>query len=264
MKTPADNPLEYVRELNELAHKEDPTRIITSASNLNDDNELNRVTDAICWNKYFGWYGGNPDDLGAWADKVHAAYPQLKIGISEYGAGASIYHQQDSLKKVVPTGWWHPENWQTYYHMKSWGQISERPFIWGSFIWAFFDFGAAHRTEGDRPGINDKGLVTFDRKVKKDAFYYYKANWDKDNKFVYIAERRCKNRVNPQVDIMVFTNLPEASLWVNGQYMGKAKADKWATVRWENMSLIPGANRIEVKSVDKKKEYSDTVEWILQ
>lgn len=264
LKTPADNPLEYVRELNELAHKEDPTRIITSASNLNDDNELNRVTDAICWNKYFGWYGGNPDDLGAWADKVHAAYPQLKIGISEYGAGASIYHQQDSLKKVVPTGWWHPENWQTYYHMKSWGQISERPFIWGSFIWAFFDFGAAHRTEGDRPGINDKGLVTFDRKVKKDAFYYYKANWDKDNKFVYIAERRCKNRVNPQVDIMVFTNLPEASLWVNGQYMGKAKADKWATVRWENMSLIPGANRIEVKSVDKKKEYSDTVEWILQ
>ena len=100
--------------------------------------------------------------------------------------------------------------------------------------------------------------------MKKDAFYYYKANWDKDNKFVYIAERRCKNRVNPQVDIMVFTNLPEASLWVNGQYMGKAKADKWATVRWENMNLIPGANRIEVKSVDKKKEYSDTVEWILQ
>ena len=264
LKTPADNPLEYVRELNELAHEEDPARIITAASNLNDDNELNRITDAICWNKYFGWYGGNPGDLGTWADKIHSAYPKLKIGISEYGAGASIYHQQDSLKKVVPTGWWHPENWQTYYHMKSWEQISERPFIWGSFIWAFFDFGAAHRTEGDRPGINDKGLVTFDRKVKKDAFYYYKANWNTDDKFVYIAERRCKNRIRPRTDVMVFTNLPEATLWVNGRCIGKAKADSLATVRWQNVELNPGLNSIEVKSIDKKKEYSDKVEWTLQ
>ena len=75
---------------------------------------------------------------------------------SEYGAGASIYHQQDSVKRGIASGWWHPENYQTYYHIGNWKALAERPFVWGSFIWNLFDFGAAHRVEGDRPGINDK------------------------------------------------------------------------------------------------------------
>ena len=100
----------------------------------------------------------------------------MKIAISEYGAGASIYHQQDSLVQTVPGSWWHPENWQTEYHIQNWKIINERPYVWASFVWNMFDFGAAHRTEGDRPGINDKGLVTHDRKIKKDAYYFYRAN----------------------------------------------------------------------------------------
>ena len=109
-----DNPVEYIKELNVLAHQEDPTRPTTSASNQMGD--LNFITDAIAWNRYDGWYGGTPADLGKWLDRMHKDHPEICIAISEYGAGASIYHQQDSLVKTVPTSWWHPENWQTYYH----------------------------------------------------------------------------------------------------------------------------------------------------
>lgn len=193
LKENGDNPLEYIKELNVLAHQEDPTRPTTSASN--QGGAINFITDNIAWNRYDGWYGATPATLASWLDKTHQSHPQIKIAISEYGAGASIYHQQDSLVQTSPGSWWHPENWQTEYHIQNWKIISERPYVWGSFVWNMFDFGAAHRTEGDRPGINDKGLVTHNRKVKKDAFYFYKANWNPEP-MVYIAGRRSVNRVN--------------------------------------------------------------------
>ena len=127
-----DNPVEYIKELNVLAHQEDTTRPTTSASNQMGD--LNFITDAIAWNRYDGWYGGTPADLGKWLDRMHKDHPEICIAISEYGAGASIYHQQDSLVKTVPTSWWHPENWQTYYHIENWKTISSRPYVWGSFV----------------------------------------------------------------------------------------------------------------------------------
>lgn len=259
LKTFGDNPVEYVKELNILAHKEDPTRPTTSATFLEDENEINKITDLIAWNKYFGWYGGDPSYMGKWSDNVHKLFPQYKIGISEYGAGASIYHQQDSIKPGEVSGWWHPENWQTYYHMENWKAIAERPYIWGSFIWTLFDFGAAHRTEGDRPGINDKGLVTFDREVKKDSFYFYKANWNKEDKFIYIANRRRHDRKQLQTDIMVFSNLPELELFVNGVRAGKLSPDKYATFIWKNVNLSKGENVIEVRWTTKKSVLRDKV-----
>lgn len=261
LKTLGDSPVPYIQELNEIAHTEDPTRPTTSASFLEDGNEISKITDLIAWNKYYGWYGGSATDLAKWADQIHRNYPSYKLGISEYGAGASIYHQQDSLKPGDPSGWWHPENWQTHYHMENWKAISERPFIWGSFIWNLFDFGAAHRTEGDRPGINDKGLVTFDRKVKKDAFYFYKANWNKKDKFIYIANRRCVDR-EEETDILVFANIREAELLVNGQSMGKQVTDKQATICWRNVKLRKGANEVEVRSTNRKDTLSDKVTLI--
>lgn len=261
LKTLGDSPVPYIKELNEIAQAEDPTRPTTSASFLEDGNEISKITDLIAWNKYYGWYGGSAADLAKWADQIHRNYPSYKIGISEYGAGASIYHQQDSLKPGDPSGWWHPENWQTHYHMENWKAISERPFIWGSFIWNLFDFGAAHRTEGDRPGINDKGLVTFDRKVKKDAFYFYKANWNKKDKFIYIANRRCVDR-EEETDILVFANIREAELLVNGQSMGKQVTDKQATICWKNVKLRKGSNEIEVRSTNRKDTLSDKVTLI--
>lgn len=251
-----DNPVEYIKELNVLAHQEDTTRPTTSASNQMGD--LNFITDAIAWNRYDGWYGGTPADLGKWLDRMHKDHPEICIAISEYGAGASIYHQQDSLVKTVPTSWWHPENWQTYYHIENWKTISSRPYVWGSFVWNMFDFGAAHRTEGDRPGINDKGLVTFDRKVRKDAFYFYKANWNREKPMLYLTGKRNTVRTQRLQTITAFTNLSGAELFVNGKSYGKAIPDSYAILEWKNVELEPGENEIKVVSTNKKLPLNDS------
>ena len=251
-----DNPVEYIKKLNVLAHQEDTTRPTTSASNQMGD--LNFITDAIAWNRYDGWYGGTPADLGKWLDRMHKDHPEICIAISEYGAGASIYHQQDSLVKTVPTSWWHPENWQTYYHIENWKTISSRPYVWGSFVWNMFDFGAAHRTEGDRPGINDKGLVTFDRKVRKDAFYFYKANWNREEPMLYLTGKRNTVRTQRLQTITAFTNLSGAELFVNGKSYGKAIPDSYAILEWKNVELQPGENEIKVVSTNKKLPLSDS------
>ena len=251
-----DNPVEYIKELNVLAHQEDTTRPTTSASNQMGD--LNFITDAIAWNRYDGWYGGTPADLGKWLDRMHKDHPEICIAISEYGAGASIYHQQDSLVKTVPTSWWHPENWQTYYHIENWKTISSRPYVWGSFVWNMFDFGAAHRTEGDRPGINDKGLVTFDRKVRKDAFYFYKANWNREKPMLYLTGKRNTVRTQRLQIITAFTNQAGAELFVNGKSYGKAIPDSYAILEWKNVELEPGENEIKVVSTNKKLPLSDS------
>lgn len=241
-----DNPVSYIRELNELAHAEDSTRLTTSASN--QQGGLNFVTDCIAWNRYDGWYGGDPHALARFLDQMHDRHPQLRIAISEYGAGASIYHQQDSLKQPEPAGYWHPENWQTYYHMENWRILHERPFVWGSFVWNMFDFGAAHRHEGDRPGINDKGLVTFDRKIKKDAYYFYKANWN-PSPMLHLAGKRCIRRMASHQDFIAFSNAGKVELFVNGKSMGEAIPDNYATVRWQNIPLQLGENHIRVQSL---------------
>ncbi len=260
LKENGDNPLEYIKELNVLAHQEDPTRPTTSASN--QGGAINFITDNIAWNRYDGWYGATPATLASWLDKTHQSHPQIKIAISEYGAGASIYHQQDSLVQTSPGSWWHPENWQTEYHIQNWKIISERPYVWGSFVWNMFDFGAAHRTEGDRPGINDKGLVTHNRKVKKDAFYFYKANWNPEP-MVYIAGRRSVNRVKPVTEVQVFSNCAEVTLKVNNQLAGKMQPDGVKVCVFKNIRLNKGKNMIEVSAKNGKKVVTDACCWIL-
>ncbi|NCE71431.1 glycoside hydrolase family 2 TIM barrel-domain containing protein [Odoribacter sp. Z80] len=260
LKEYGDNPVEYVKELNELAHAEDPTRPTTSASN--QGGALNLITDHIAWNRYDGWYGGTPANLGKWLDRTHQSNPELKIGISEYGAGASIYHQQDTLVQTNPGSWWHPENWQTWYHMENWKVIAARPYIWGTFVWNMFDFGAAHRTEGERPGINDKGLVTFDRKVRKDAFYFYKANWNKKEPMLYLAEKRNRHRLHPLQHFIAFTTAREAELFVNGKSCGKHKTDSYATVEWKDIPLKTGENHIKVVATDKRPLKDEVIVYL--
>ena len=260
LKENGDNPLEYIKELNVLAHQEDPTRPTTSASN--QGGAINFITDNIAWNRYDGWYGATPATLASWLDKTHQAHPEIKIAISEYGAGASIYHQQDSLVQTSPGSWWHPENWQTEYHIQNWKIISERPYVWGSFVWNMFDFGAAHRTEGDRPGINDKGLVTHDRKVKKDAFYFYKANWNPEP-MVYIAGHRSVNRVKPVTEVQIFSNCAEVTLKVNGQIIKIMQPDGVKVCIFKDIRLKKGENNIEVSAKNGKRVITDACCWIL-
>lgn len=252
-----DRPSKMTSELNALAHQLDPSRPTMGASNQDDD--FNGFTDLIAFNKYFGWYGNTMEDMGAWIDREHAAHPERKMGISEYGAGACVFQQSDSLKHPEPWGQWHPENWQTFYHIENWKQLQKRDFLWCNFIWCMFDFSAAGRREGSTMGRNDKGLVTYDRKIKKDAFYFYKANWNTKDKFVYIAGRREVNRTQKLVNIQAFSNSGEAELWLNGKNMGKAAPNQVNVLEWNNVLLSDGENTIVVKN----KYGIDQCVWIL-
>ncbi len=241
-----DRPSNMVVTLDSIAHALDPSRMTMGASNQNDD--FNGFTDIIAFNKYFGWYGGDPSELGGWLDGEHNAHPERKIGMSEYGAGGSIMQQSESIQKPEPGGHWHPENWQTHYHIDSYRQLAERDYLWCNFIWCMFDFCAASRNEGDTPGRNDKGLVTYDRKNRKDAFYFYKANWNKDDKFVYLSGKR-QPRKGEKTTVMAFSNDGAGELFVNGKKFGKAEPDNVNVLLWENVPINTEGNTvIEVRT----------------
>ncbi|MFT4032593.1 MAG: glycoside hydrolase family 2 TIM barrel-domain containing protein [Siphonobacter sp.] len=257
LKLDYDDPVPFLNELNTLVKQEDDTRLSTCATFLDNDT-FNGVSDLIAWNKYYGWYGGTFEQIGSWADQTHRAFPNKPIAVSEYGAGASVNQHIEELKPADPTSKFHPEEWQTAYHEKNWEELNKRPFVWGKYVWVLTDFGSAIRTEGDHDAINDKGLVTYDRTTKKDAFYFYKANWS-STPFVYLAERRNTVRTQSITAVKVFANVPEAELWVNGKPLGKQKTDSLKRIIWPKVPLQKGKNTIEVKSGTLR----DTCEWEL-
>ena len=252
-----DRPSAMAKELHELAHRLDPSRLTMGASNQTDD--FNGFTDLIAFNRYFGWYDGEMSQMGEWLDREHAAHPERMMGISEYGAGASVFQQADTLAKPAAGGPWHPENWQTYYHIENWRQLKARPYLWCNFIWCMFDFSAAGRREGSDPGRNDKGLVTCDRRVKKDAFYFYKANWNTTDKFVYIAGRRADRRTRPVTTVQAFSNCGPAELFLNGEPLGEAVPDAVNVMEWKNVRLREGKNELLLKN----KYGEDRCTWFL-
>lgn len=262
LKLDYDNPVPFLKQLRKLATKEDPTRLTTCASFLDNDT-FNGVSDLIAWNKYYGWYGGVPEDLGKWADEQHRKFPLKPIAISEYGAGASPFQHTDSMVMPPAGGKFHPEEWQSYFHEKNWEQLYTRKFLWAKFVWVLSDFGSAIRDEGAKSGMNDKGLVTYDRQIKKDAFYFYKANWNPDP-MVYITDRRFDQRKVRKTTVKVYTNLATAELFLNGVSEGKRKADDLHRVLWENILLNTGKNNLRVVASDKKITREDTCKWILQ
>lgn len=261
LKLNYDNPVSFVKELNEITKKEDPSRLTTLATCI-DQNYFIGTTDLIAWNKYFGWYEGVFEDIGPFADEAHKTSKGMPIAISEYGAGASVNQHQLPTVKPIPTSNFHPEEWQAMYHEVNWAELSKRPFLWGKYIWAFADFGSAIRNEGDTQGINDKGLVTYDLKTKKDAFYFYKANWNPEP-IIYITSRRYTERTNPVTDIKIYTNANEAELYINGKKLRKSSKDKLNRVIWNDITLNKGKNIIEVKAKCGKKTISDSCEWNL-
>jgi beta-galactosidase len=255
-----NSPVETVKILNELALKEDPTRITTAASFSKDNDSLNFITSLIAWNKYFGWYYGKPGMVGAWADKVHSQYPELKIGISEYGAGGSTLQHSEKIKRPFPIShFWHPEEYQAECHEKYWAEIVKRPYIWGSFIWNMFDFGVAFRDEGDTPARNNKGMVSFDRKVKKDVFYFYKANWNPEP-MVYIANKRFLQRSSKETHVKVYSNAEKIELFVNGNSLG-TRSGKNAVFLWNNVKLQKGNNSIKAVAEFGNAKVEDNCIW---
>ncbi len=249
-----------VVELNELAHQLDPTRPTVGASNMPPDHPLNLVTDVVSFNRYWGWYRGELADWGPELDKIRATIPADRaIAVSEYGAGASIkQHEPRPTTRPPTTGPWHPEEWQSIVHENAYGAMKEKPWLWGTFLWVMFDFASDARTEGDTPGVNDKGMVTGDRKTRKDAFYFYKANWTSEP-FVHITSKRFSPRQSGQTEVKVYSNADEVELFVNGQAMGRVNGKNGIFI-WPNVRLQAGKNSIRAISTGKRKS-SDQCVW---
>ncbi len=256
------SPVEFIHELNELAKTEDPSRITVGASMLDPKENIHDITDAIAWNRYFGWYYAEPKDMGDFLDEIHENNPTWCIGISEYGAGASIIQHSQKLKKPNPFGSPHPEQWQSFYAEEHLKIFIQRPFVWGTFYWNMFDFGSQFRREGDHYGINDKGLVTFDRKTKKDAFYFFKANWSEEP-VLYITSRRHIFRDDEKTKVKVYSNLNDVTLSVNGANMG-TKSPVDGIIVWEDINLEKGNNGIVVSAKSIGREFTDSCVWVIE
>jgi len=262
LKLNYDDPQALLLELNALAKKEDPYRLTTMASNMGIS-DFSRTSDLMGWNKYYGWYGNRFDEIQEWADKTHAALPDRPIALTEYGAGASPFKHDESLEKVNPDSRFHPEEWQTAFHERHWEILKDRNFIWGKYIWSLADFGSSIRTEGDLNGINDKGLVTYDRSLKKDAYYFYKANWNPEP-MLYLAERRNNVRKNAVTAVKVFTNLDKVILTVNGKTYPVQKRNPINIMEWKNIPLKKGENSIRVSGKSGKQSFEDSCTWVLE
>ena len=205
--------VEGISELNDIAHQLDPTRVTAAAqvtfSSIHS--KLNEIPDILGYNHYFGWYVQTVKEVDTWLDDFHAQKPHIRLCISEYGAEAVT-----TLHSATPTQGDYTEEYQAYYHEHYVKAITEREWLWGSFVWNMFDFGSAMRNEGGVRGRNNKGLVTIDRKIKKDSFYVYKAWWS-DEKFVHVAGERFVDRATGEQKIKVYSNCNKVKLTVNGE-----------------------------------------------
>ena len=211
--------LENHKILNDLVHSMDKTRktVIACVSMCDMDDPYVQIPDAVSYNHYFGWYGGDTSMNGPWFDKFHAKHPNIPIGVSEYGCEALNWHTSNPMQGD------YTEEYQAYYHEELIKQLYSRPYIWATHVWNMFDFGADARAEGGENGQNHKGLITFDRKYKKDSFYAYKA-WLSDDPFVHICGKRYVDRVEDITRVTVYSNLPEVELFANGESLGKKTA----------------------------------------
>ena len=215
-----DDLLENHKILNDLCHEMDKTRMTTIAAvsmcSINDP--YLQIPDVVSYNHYFGWYGGETDMNGPWFDKFHATHPNIPIGCSEYGCEALNWHTSD------PKQGDYTEEYQAYYHEELIKQLFSRKYMWATHVWNMFDFGADARAEGGENGQNHKGLMTFDRKYKKDSFYAYKA-WLSDEPFVHLCGKRYVDRVEDVTKVTVYSNQKSVELFANGVSLGVKEAE---------------------------------------
>ncbi len=213
--------LENHHILNDLCHEMDKTRPTTMAclTMCNIDSSIVQIPDVVSYNHYFGWYGGDTTMNGPWFDKFHEKFPNIPIGCSEYGCEALNWHTSNPMQGD------YTEEYQAYYHEELIKQLFTRKYMWATHVWNMFDFGADARAEGGENGQNHKGLMTFDRKYKKDSFYAYKA-WLSDDPFVHICGKRYIDRVEDTTKVTVYSNLPEVELFANGVSLGKQASDE--------------------------------------
>jgi beta-galactosidase len=255
-------------ELNALAHKEDPSRLTTFADCCEETNVLPgnpaiemlaETTDVMGYNRYYGWYYDAPAKIGAMMDHFHAKHPKLPLSVSEYGAGGALTQHSDNVlaAPISAFGRPHPEEYQNYYHEENWKQLKARPYIFADWIWNMFDFSSDLRQEGDAIDLNDKGMVSYDRKTKKDAFYFYRANWS-SAPTLHIVGRRYAERAYAVNDIKIYTNADTANLSLNGVSLGERSCPDRICV-WKAVTLKPGANTLAATATIKGQAVQDTL-----
>ena len=236
-----------LRDLHELAKSMDPSRLTTMAqvSMTPMDSEHNFITDVVSYNHYFGWYGGDVEDNGPWLDKFHAMHPDRCLGVSEYGAENIL-----SWHTAEPENHDYTEEYANHYHQEMLKTFAARPYLWATHQWNCFDFAADARNEGGVQGRNNKGLITYDRKEKKDAFYVYKAWWNPEP-MVFVSGGRFVNRAPEERNVIVYTNCENVTLVVNGvEVETKQAVDHMIT--FENVALKDGENTVTAYSGEVK------------
>ena len=238
----SDRLVANLRDLNDLAHQLDPTRVTTMAqvSNTPKDSEHNQITDILSYNHYFGWYGGKLEDNEAWLDEFHAMHPDRATGLSEYGCeGIISYHSE------TPQCGDYTEEYQAVYHEHMARIIEERPWLWATHVWNMFDFGCDSRDEGGVKGRNNKGLMTIDRAVRKDAFYVYQAYWSKAP-MIHIASKRFARRAADAIGVKVYSNADAVELLVDGELFATLSAHR--VFEFRDVPLHEGITRIEARA----------------
>jgi beta-galactosidase len=217
-----DDLMENHRVLNELCHKLDASRLTTIAcvSMLETDSPLLGIPDILSYNHYFGWYGASVEDNGPWLDEFHLTNPNIALGLSEYGAEAVLRWHSDQPKMGD-----YSEEYQAYYHRRMLETFDTRPYLWSTHVWNMFDFASDMRDEGGVKGRNNKGLVTFDRKTKKDSYFVYKAWWSKEP-FVHIAGRRFFHRAGETMTLTVYSNQPRVDLYLGGKLLAQQEGNR--------------------------------------
>ncbi len=243
-KGPDPRPL--VAQLNEMVKDLDPNRLTTAAVVAEGalDDPLVTLTDLTSFNRYYGWYHSGFSELDTFLDETHDHAPDIRMGLSEFGAGASVKFHSDN-----PVMQDHTEEYQALFHEHYWNALKQRDFVWGKFAWVLADFAVDRRDEGDTPGRNDKGLVTFDRQIKKDAYYWYQANWS-ETPMIHISGRRFNERRSDRADIKVYTNLKQVSLQLNGEPIADTLTSGEHAIVWDDVALSLGDNHLVVEGTD--------------
>lgn len=267
-KTPADYPAVLTRDLNDLAKRIDPYRYTVAVSGYGEmERPTNLNTDIQGMNRYYGWYESKINDLEKWAKNLKKDYPDNIVILSEYGADGNILQQQE--QSTLPENWdysspIYPENFETKTHEQQWAIIAKNPYITASYVWNMFDFATPMWNRGSLVARNMKGLVSFDRVLKKDVFYWYKANWSKEP-VVYLTERRTIKRKNALTPVTVYSNQGEPSLYLNGKKLNIQPVVKGTAVHYvfENVKLKKGKNKIKTIVKNKDQRYSDELIWEL-
>jgi beta-galactosidase len=271
-------PGSLLKSLNALARTQDPDRPTTFADccevaippHVGSDlagtaprEPIVGIADTIGYNRYFGWYTGHFSDFGAMLDQAHARHPQVPISVSEYGAGAALTQHSDDATggPINPHGRPHPEELQNLYHEMSWDTLRQREYLWGSFIWNLFDFASDARKEGDLTDINEKGVVSYDRQIRKDAFYFYRANWS-SQPTLHLVGRRYVDRAYAVLDVKAYSNAERANLSVNGSDQGAAPCSGGVCM-WRSVHLQSGSNELRATADIGGTPVSDSLRWTL-